>query len=197
MVILEDTRIEKFDNIVKMTKESREALIDYWLDFSLYTSFEYWMMVSILVVPLIFLFFKIDKSKIFLIGFYGYSIHMTFAYIDLFGKNKGFWNYPFPVIPYIPGISIDSSFIPVTCMLVYQWTLNRNKNYYIYAIVTAACLSFLFKPFLVSMGLFRMYGNISYIHLFLGYLSVQLIAKFITNVFIWIQKRYNKTSFNQ
>jgi hypothetical protein len=186
-----NNRIDQFDKIVKMGKESQKALIDYWKDFSLYTSFEYWLMVAFLIVPLVYLFFKMDKNKIFLIGFYGYSIHMLFAYLDLFGKNRGWWNYPFPVFPPIPGLSIDSSLVPITFMLVYQWTLNRNKNYYIYSIITALILSFLFKPFLVGLGLFKMYGNINYVHLFIVYLFVLLTAKFITNVFLWMQRKYS------
>jgi hypothetical protein len=183
-------RLDQFDKIVKMNKEHK-ALFDYWADYALYTSFEYWLMVSFLIVPLIYLFFKIDKSKIFFMGFYGYSIHIFFSYIDLFGKNLGLWNYPFPVIPIIPGISIDSSLIPVTFMLVYQWTLNYKKNYYVYTIITAAILSFIFKPLLVALGLFKMYGNINYFHLFVCYLIVIILAKFITNVFLWTERRYN------
>ncbi|MBT2709876.1 hypothetical protein [Bacillus sp. ISL-47] len=129
---MEKQRIEQFDNIVKMGKEGQKALNEYWLDYFLYTSFEYWLMVSLLVVPLIILFFQIDKSKIFFMGFYGYSIHVLFGYIDLYAKNLGFLHYPIPIIPMIPGLSLDSSFIPVTFMLVYQWTLNHKKNYYFF-----------------------------------------------------------------
>lgn len=182
--------MDKFDKIVKMGKKSTDALNDYWIDFALYSSFEYWMMVAFLVVPLLILFFKIDKTKIFLIGFYGYSLHVIFAYVDTFGKHSGYWNYPFPVIPVLPGLAIDSSLVPVTFMLVYQWTLNNNKSYYLYSIAMAGIFSFIFKPFLVELGLFRMYGNISYLHIFIGYLFVLFMAKFITNVFLWTQKKY-------
>lgn len=75
-------------------------------------------------------------------------------------------------------------------MLVYQWTLNNNKNYYVYSIATAGIFSFIFKPFLVALGLFKLYGNLNYLHLFIGYLFVLLSAKFITNVFLWTQKKY-------
>lgn len=189
-----DSRIVQFDKAIKMRKESTEAVVNNWKNFALYASFEYWIMVIFLVVPLIILFFKIDKNKIFLISFYGYSIHILFAYIDIYGINSGLWGYPFQVIPTLPSLSIDSSLVPVTFMLVYQWTLNNKKNYYIYSIITALIFSFVFKPVLVSMGLFRMYGNINYIHLFIGYLFVLLLAKFITNVFLWIKKKYSKVN---
>jgi hypothetical protein len=86
--------------------------------------------------------------------------------------------------------ALDSSLVPMTFMLVYQWTLNNKKNYYLYSIITAFILSFLFKPLLVALGLIKMYANITYIHLFICYLLVLLIAKFITNVFLWTQKKF-------
>lgn len=194
MVTLEENRIEQFDKIVKMGKKSQHELVKYWIDFSLYTSLEYWMMVAILIVPLIYLFFKIDKNRIFLIGFYGYSMHVIFGYLDMYGRNSGLWNYPFPVIPVIPGLAIDSSLVPVTFMLVFQWTLNHNKNYYLYSIITAIIFSFIFKPLLVGLGLFKMYGSINYLHLFFVYVLVLLTAKFITNVFLWTQEKYIKST---
>ncbi|WP_163143827.1 hypothetical protein [Bacillus sp. 22-7] len=187
-----DKRIEQFDHIVRMGKKGQEALNKYWLDFELYTSFEYWLMAALLIGPLIYLFFKIDKNKIFFFGFYGYSIHVIFGYIDLFSKNLGYLNYPFPVIPMLPGLTLDSSFVPVTFMLVYQWTINREKNYYLYMIITSAVMAFIFKPVLVGIGLMRLYGNTNYIYLFAGYLIVITLAKFIMSVFLWTEAKYKK-----
>lgn len=184
-------QIQEFDKIVKMIKEAQHALNDYWLELALYTSLEYWLMVSFLILPLVYLFFKIDKSNIFFIGFYGYSVHVVFGYIDLFSKHSGFLNYPFPVIPMLPGLSLDSSFVPVLFMLVYQWTLKHKKNYYVYMVITSGFLSFIFKPIMAGIGLIRLYGNTNYLHLFIGYLIVITIAKFFTDVFLWIEKKYN------
>lgn len=192
MIKLSDPRIIQFDKAVKLREESTKAFIDYWRDHTLYFSLEYWIMVALLVVPLIFLVFKIDKSKMFLIAFYGYSIHMLAAYIDLFAINSGKWNYPFPLLPSLPSFSIDSSIVPVTFMLVYQWTLNHKKNFYVYSTITAVFFSFIFKPILVGLGLFRMYGNMNYFHLLIIYVLGFITAKMITNVFLWIQKKYTK-----
>lgn len=194
MIPLLDSRIVQFDKAAKLRKESTDAIVKYWRDFELYSSFEYWAMVGILVVPLIILFFKIDKSKIFQIGFFGYSVHVAFAYIDIFGMNAGFWQYPFQLIPSLPSLSLDTSLVPVIYMLVYQWTLNKNKNYYLYTIMAAAIFSFAFKPLLVEMGLFKMYGKINYLHLFISNIVVLIWAKQIMNVFLWIQKKYRRVN---
>jgi hypothetical protein len=192
MIPLLDPRIEQFDKAVELRKASTSAFVTYWNDFSIYFSLEYWMMVAFLVVPLIILFFKIDKHKLFLICFFGYSFHILFAYIDIYGMNRGMWNYPFQVIPSLPSLSIDSSIVPVTFMLVYQWTINKNNNYYKYAIIAALVLSFIFKPLLVGLGLFKMYGKINYLSLFIVYLLVLVATKLMTNLFLWFQKKYTK-----
>ncbi|MEH7745732.1 hypothetical protein V7659_11935 [Neobacillus drentensis] len=189
---MSDPRIVQFDKAVKLRKESTDAFLDYWRDHALYASLEYWIMVAILLVPLIFLVFKIDKSKMFLIGFYGYSIHVLAAYIDLFAINSGKWNYPFPLLPFLPSVSIDTSIVPVTFMLVYQWTLNYKKNFYVYSTITAGFFALIFKPVLVGLGLFRMYGHMNYFYLLIIYILGFLTAKLITNVFIWLQKKYTK-----
>ncbi|MEW8970462.1 MAG: hypothetical protein AB2411_07545, partial [Mesobacillus sp.] len=86
---MEKERLSRFDEIVKMGKEGQEALNQYWLDYALYSFFEYWLMVSFLGFPLIFLILKINKEKLFQILFFGYSVHICFGYEDLFGRNMG------------------------------------------------------------------------------------------------------------
>ncbi|RVT62592.1 CBO0543 family protein [Niallia taxi] len=183
-------RLRDFDKIVYGRKENTDSLINYWIEYSNPLTWQFWVLVAILLVPLAILYIKIDKSKVFLIGFYGYSVHVFFTFIDVYGINSGYWHYPYQVFPALPSISLDTSMVPVAFMLVYQWTLNNHKNYYLYTIITAAIFAFILKPLLVSIDLFKMYGKINYFHLFIGYIAVLLIAKVITWLFL---KLYNPT----
>jgi hypothetical protein len=190
MIQLSNTRLEQFDKAVQLREDSTDLLIHIWKEYHLYTTLEYWIMASILVVPLLILFIKIDKSKIFLIGFYGYSVHVVLAYGNIYGMNEGFWHYPFQLLPALPSLSIDASIVPVVSMIMYQWTLNHHKNYYLYAILTAGAFAFVLKPLLVGLGLFKLYGKVNFIHLYVGYILILLLAKLMTNVFLWTQKKY-------
>lgn len=190
MIQLSNARLEQFDKAVQLRGDSTDLFIKIWKEYHLYSTLEFWIMVSVLVVPLFILFLKIDKSKIFLIGFYGYSVHVILAYGDIYGMNSGYWHYPFQLVPALPSLSVDASIVPVVCMLMYQWTLNHNKNYYLYAILTAGAFALVFKPLLVGLGLFKLYGKVNYIYLFVGYVLILLTAKFITNVFLWTPKKY-------
>lgn len=192
MIILSVSRMELFDQAARLRRESTEVLLDYWTKYTLYTSFEFWIVVAIFLIPLVILIFKIDKKNIFLIGFYGYSVHIFTFYMTLFGINMGYWNYPIQMIPQIPSIAFDASFTPVTFMLAYQWTVKNKKNYYIVALVLSGLFAFIMEPTLVKMGIFKMYGDINHIHRFIVFVVATFIAKFITNVFIWLHQKHQK-----
>lgn len=183
-----------FEKAVNMRRESTELMMDYWKKFSIYTTFEFWMLVGLFLVPLIVLIWKIDKSKIFQICFYGYGVHMFSFYISLFGVNLGLWSYPIQFIPATPSLSFDSSFVPVTYMLVYQWTLNKKRNFYLLALIISIFFSFVIDPLLVKMEMFKMFRGINYLHRFLGYVVASFSSILITNLFLWLQKRYIKST---
>jgi hypothetical protein len=81
-------------------------------------------------------------------------------------------------------------------MLVYQWTLNNNKNYYVYAAGLCGFLAFLFKPAMVTFGFFRIYKGMNYVYIFLIYILVMLMSKWITNFFLYLHNKQG-TSDNE
>lgn len=191
MITLSETRLQKFDKAVQMREEATDLLVQIWKDYSLYTTLEYWILASILVVPLLYLFIKIDKNKIFQIGFYGLCFHVVLAYGDIYGMNAGYWHYPIQLVPSLPSLSIDASIFPVAYMLIYQWTLNQNKKYYLYTMLASGGFAFVFKPLLVALGLFKLYAWVNYFYLCFGYFLIAIVAKFMTDVFLWTQKKYS------
>ena len=73
-------------------------------------------------------------------------------------------------------------------MLLYQWTLNYKKNYYIYATGLCVFFAFLFKPALVAFGIFHIHKGVHYWYLFFAYIIVMLVSKLITNIFIHLEE---------
>ncbi|RYL93496.1 hypothetical protein EWI07_07820 [Sporolactobacillus sp. THM7-4] len=178
------TQQEIFDKAIADQEKSSHALMDYWGHYSNPATWQFWVVLAIIIVPLIVVYFKLDRRKVFLISFFGYSMHMFFAYMDVAGIHSGFWSYRYQVIPVLPNLPTDSSLVPVTFMLVYQWTLNQKKNYYLYAILTALIFAFVLKPILVYTGIFTMYHGVTYIHLFIVYFAALIAAKLLTDLFI-------------
>ncbi|WP_053601123.1 CBO0543 family protein [Bacillus sp. FJAT-18017] len=128
-----DKQQDMINNIESLEKSLTEVWNTYWREYSSFDSLQFWVNAALLIVPLILLFFTIDRKRAFLLGFYGFCVHFIFTYIDAYNSTHGKVFYPYKVFPILPSsFTLDVSLIPVVFMLTYQWTLNRNKNYYLY-----------------------------------------------------------------
>ena len=63
-------------------------------------------------------------------------------------------------------IALDSSFVPVTFILVYQYILNKGHNYYLWMLGLCLVFAFFLKPLLLGIGLFRFGGKENFFMLF-------------------------------
>jgi hypothetical protein len=189
---MKEEQVELLNKIRDMLKETTQLQIEYWKLFSALNAWQFWLIVLMLVVPLIVLIFSIDRSKILLLGFFGLNYHVWFAYVNVIGINLGLWEYPYQIAPFLPSFALDASFVPVTFMLLYQWTLNHNKSIYLYSILLSILFAFVLKPIMVSLDLFQMYMGVNYFHLFLFYLVFFIVSKLITNLFLWLQQLQDK-----
>lgn len=173
------------DRLRMSQTELSDSWVDYWFSYSNMSTWQFWCNLLFLIVPLVVVWLRIDPKRIFWIGFYGFNIHVWFTYFDLFGTRNGLWDYPYKAIPYAPvNFALDVSFVPVTFMLVYQWLLNRKKNYYLYMTGLCAVFAFALKPILSALELFQLYERTTYLHLFVYYLVIAFLSKWITDLFI-------------
>lgn len=167
--------------------------MNYWQHYSNATTWQFWACLISFIVPLVVLYFVLDRKRAFRIGFYGFNVHVWFGYIDAFGLTHGLWAYPFKVLPIrFPNVTLEASLVPVAYMLIYQWTLTRNRSYYLYATILSAVLAFIVKPPMSWLGLFRMYQWMNYVYLFCGYLVIMLLSKWITDFFAYLQAQHGK-----
>ncbi|MFC0559479.1 CBO0543 family protein [Halalkalibacter alkalisediminis] len=181
-------QIEKLTSLRTSQKEITNEWINYWLEYSFLDTWQFWIVASMLILPLVILYFKMDRSKAFLLGFYGFNIHVWFSYTDTIFVRIGLVSYPYQAIPVIPAnFGLDVSLVPVLFMFLYQYVLNHKKNYYIYATGLSAALAFVLKPYLVVFNLFELH-NVNYFHLFLAYVVVFLVSKWITDLFLYFTK---------
>src|SRR5699024_7617240 len=83
----------------------------------------------------------------------------------------GMWEYPYHVIRFLPSLYLDAALVPVCFMLLYQWTLNHNKNIYLYSILLSSVFAFVLKPIMVKFHFIHMFNGINYFHLILFYMA--------------------------
>ncbi|GIQ69304.1 hypothetical protein DUZ99_04800 [Xylanibacillus composti] len=179
---------EMLERINEMQRQLTSTWIDYWREYSSFSTWQFWVNVLMFVVPLVVLFMILDKRRALQIGFFGYSVHVLFTYIDSISHRFGYGQYPYQMVPFTSGnLGLDSSFVPVVYMLLYQWTLAGRRNYYVYGTLLSLLLAFVFKPLISSIHLFEPTNGMRYSHLFLGYMAIMLFSKWVTKLFVWLQ----------
>lgn len=188
---MNDNQLELLKVIRSISRELSQYQIEYWHLYSYVGMWQFWVEVLMIIIPLIILFFSIDKSKALLLGFFGLNYHVWFSYTNSIGVGLGLWEYPYHVIPFLPSFSLDAALVPVCFMLLYQWTLNHNKNIYLYSILLSSVFAFVLKPIMVKFHFIHMFNGINYFHLILFYMAYFIVSKLITNVFIWLQQKGN------
>src|SRR5690625_1054148 len=186
---MNDNQLELLKVIRSISRELSQYQIEYWHLYSYVGMWQFWVEVLMIIIPLIILFFSIDKSKALLLGFFGLNYHVWFSYSNSIGVGLGLWEYPYHVIPFLPSFSLDAALVPVCFMLLYQWTLNHNKNIYLYSILLSSVFAFVLKPIMVKFHFIHMFNGINYFHLILFYMAYFIVSKLITNVFIWLQQK--------
>ncbi|WP_121614360.1 CBO0543 family protein [Mesobacillus foraminis] len=191
---MEKNQLDMIHEILKAEKDLSHKWVEYWQHYSHYHTWEFWFVFAMFTVPLLAVALFIDRKRAFEIGFFGYSVHVFFAYIDLFGTNNGYWIYPYKLFPFLPSnLTLDSSFVPVIYMFFYQFMLDKGKYYYVGLVGLSFAFAYLIKPLMVGIGLFRFGGKENFFLLFIGYLAIGLIAKLLTSFFMYLRKtkRFN------
>jgi len=181
---------EMLEQLDEMQQQLTSTWIDYWSQYSDLSTWQFWVLLLMLVVPLIIFFVCLDKRRALQIGFYGLCVHMIFSYIDATSIRLGYGQYPYQLLPIVTGnLGLDTSFVPVTYILMYQWTIRNGRNYYVYGTVLSLLLAFVFKPVMSAIGLFDVTNGMRYYHLFIGYMCIMLVSKWIVSLFIWLQRK--------
>jgi len=170
-------------------KDAQEKVFDlwnqYWFDYSSLDTWQFWLNVLMIIIPLIILCIFIDRKRLFLLLFFGFNIHIWSAYLDGMATRANYIGYPYKAIPMFPiHFGMDTSLVPVLFILMYQYTLIKKANFYLHSFILILLITFLFKPLLVAGNLLMLSKGTNYFHIFLGYLLITLLSIGITNFFL-------------
>ena len=175
-----------WEEFYKNREELNSSLISYWKEFSFIDSWQFWFALGLLIIPLIILFFVVDRSRLFEILFFGFSVHMLWTYIETILGSTSLFVHQYFIIPLLPfALSLNSSVLPVGFILVYQYCLNHNKNFYLYTIIVSAIFSYGFASIELLLGLIDFNGGMNLFYVFL----IDLVVVFLS---FWLTKFLKK-----
>jgi len=164
--------------------------VDYWTEYASFNTWQFWLNLIFLFVPLLVLLKFIDRSQIFRILFFGFTIHALMNYFDSIAVGKGFVFHPYPIFPLFDiNLSVNTSFIPVTFMLFYQYGVNKKKNMYIVGLVAALFTGIILGSLDDAIDLLRVYKGTNIFFIFLVDYIEFLLAYWLTCFFNRMRKK--------
>lgn len=171
--------------INKLSERVTSLMNSYWHEHSDWGNWQFWFILLCLLVPLIVLLKKLDRSRTFEILFFGYTVHMLWTYTDLSLIRGGFIDHYYFLIPFLPqALGITASLIPVAFMLVYQYCLNHDKNFLIWSSGVSAVFAFGLAPIEKVLGLGSLFKGFTIVHLFFIDIIIAMVAYGMTKFFV-------------
>jgi len=174
---------EYWEKIYEKNNEVNSLVSSYWQEFSDFTNWQFWFVLVLFVLPLIILYFTVDRKMIFELFFFGFFVHVLWTYTELFLNQHNFFVHTYFLIPYdITAISINASLLPVGFLLIYQYCTKHQKNFYLYAILLSLVFSFGFASLELYLGLVALNGGMNLFYVFLIDLAVVFLSYWFTKI---------------
>jgi hypothetical protein len=174
---------EYWNEISKQSGELNSLISSYWHDYSSLGTWQFWVVLSLLILPLVLLYFTVDRSQIFLLFFFGYTVHILWAYTDIILERYGYFVHTFFLAPVFPhAFNMTVSALPVGYLLTYQYCINHNKNFLVYSLFLGALFAFGIAPLEMLLGILKTGKGLNLFHIFLIDSVIAYIAYFFTKI---------------
>jgi hypothetical protein len=179
-----------WEQIYEKKAELSSVYDSYWSRYSDFGSWQFWLIVASLLAPLILLFFTVDRKRLFEVFFFGYTVHVLWAYIDIALGRRGIFVHKYFLTPVLPNATnMTASVLPVGYLLVYQYCTNHKKNFYLYTLILSAVFAFGFATLESYIGLAEFRKGMNQFYLFIIDLIIVFPAYWFTRVLLKARER--------
>jgi hypothetical protein len=171
-----------FEEILSMHSELEKMESVYWKSHDLF-SFQWWLLLLILIVPWIVWIRYVDRNRIKDILLFGALLIILVGLMDELGVNLSLWSYPYKLTYLITRLTaIDYGIIIVVHMFVYQFFRDW-KSFLIVNTIIATIFTFICEPITVWLGIYKL-GNWKYIYSLPIYILKASFIKWIVDVLL-------------
>ncbi|WP_416150029.1 hypothetical protein ACM26V_03250 [Salipaludibacillus sp. HK11] len=169
--------------IFNKNEELNNLFSSYWHDYSNLGTWQFWTVVFLMIFPLILLYFTVDRSRIFEVFFFGYTVHILWSYTDLVLARQGYFVHTYFLTPLLPyALNMTASALPVAFLLVYQYTSNTKKNFYLIMLILCAVFAFGIATLEEFVGLLKFDKGMNQFHLFMIDIAIAFAAYWMTKL---------------
>jgi hypothetical protein len=179
-----------YGEIYHYKEQLSQATTRFWNQYSGPDTWYFWFNLAAFLLPLLYLYFKVDKRRLFEISFYGYTAHVLWSNADYILSSYNLLAHPHSLLQAVPGgISVTAVIFPVTFMLLYQYCTNKSKNFYLYGIGASIIFAYGFGYISKVLGLLKMHNGMNLTFLFLIDIAVAFISLWATRLFLKIKSK--------
>lgn len=151
----------------------------FWMNYSL-LSWQWWVLIIATILPW-FIWYKIvDKFRFFEILTYGFYWMITSVLLDSLGTTLNLWSYPINLVFLItPLIPADCAVIPVTYMILYQYTKGW-KTFFLGSLIISFVISFIIEPLFIYYDMLKFYDSYirwSHTKSFISFIVISLFLR--------------------
>ncbi|MFZ4453881.1 hypothetical protein [Salibacterium aidingense] len=167
---------EYWVEIQEKREELNSLISSYWSGYSNLGTWEFWLVLSLLVLPLFLLYF-IDRKRIFELFCFGYTVHLLWTYIDLILENQNYLIHTRFLTPLLPfALTVTTSLLPVGFLLLYQYCTNHKKNFYVYTVILSAIFVYVFMSLEKGIGLVEFERGMNQFYVLIIDISIAYIS---------------------
>jgi len=172
-----------WNQIYEKSDELNSLISSYWNHYSDIGTWRFWYSFFLLTTPLVLLYFKVDRKRIFELFFFGYTVHVLWTYVNIALARQGYFNHTAFLTPVLPfALDITTSVLPVSFLLIYQYCTNNNKNFYLYALLLSAIFAFGFASIEEYFGLVTFRKGMDKFYLYCIDIVVVCISYWVTKL---------------
>ncbi|WP_174615187.1 hypothetical protein [Virgibacillus ihumii] len=178
-----------YQQIYQLKEELGGLIKEYWKLYSNPGTEFFWINILTILISFTVWFIVVDRRHIFKIAFFGYSNHILWVIVDSYLTSNNYFNHPHSLSYLLPqGTTVSTVLFPVCFMLLYQYCMKRNKNFWIYAIIGSFVFAYGFGSLADAIDMARFHQGFNLFKLSLIDVAVVFISYLMTLLFQKIQR---------
>ncbi|MBU8769699.1 hypothetical protein [Cytobacillus oceanisediminis] len=172
---------EYWEQIYSRSEKMNVLISSYWREYSGLGTWQFWAVLALMVLPLVIVYLSVDRTRIFEIFFFGYTVHILWTYADSFLERYSYFVHTYFLLPMFPyAMNMTASALPVGFLLIYQYCTNRNKSFLLYTILASAVFAFVFATVEEWAGMVHFNKGMNQFYIFLIDIAIAYAAYFLT-----------------
>ena len=179
--------MKKIEEIEHHYDELKILWLNYWKEEVVFT-YQWWIMVLILILPFFLWWMLVDKRRIIEISLVGLFTSGIAFILDQVGTSLRYWIYPYTLTYLERDLWLPANFsvIPFFYMMIYQW-FPKWQKYILAIIVFAFFASFVGESIFKWLGIYKVL-KWEHIYSVPFYIMIGVFVKIVLQKLISIEK---------